>query len=333
MTPLSRPELAECVATATLAPSLHNSQPWQFAIRGEDVEIYADHRRQLDVLDPDGRELLVSVGAVVFTLRLAIRGAGRIPELDLLPDPDRPDLVARVRPGRGAPVPESVRELLGAVARRHTNRKPFRPGAVPAEVIEELSAAARHEDATFTIAGPVARTAIIGLGRVAEQRLRARGEYRAELRRWTRPDPARRDGIPPVAVGPWDALERMPVRDFGLLNPQPGRRAERFEAYPTIGVLSTGGDHPAAWLCAGQALQRVLLVATRRGLATTPISQPVEIPAVRSLLSDRASNRWAQMVVRLGYGERAPTTPRRPLAEVLPDRVCRGALTDPHLVD
>jgi hypothetical protein len=33
----------------------------------------------------------------------------------------------------------------------------------------------------------------------------------------------------------------------------------------TIGVLSTAGDHPAAWLCAGQALQRVLLVATRRG--------------------------------------------------------------------
>jgi nitroreductase len=320
MKPLSRSVLADCVATATLAPSLHNSQPWRFVIEGQDVEIFADQDRQLDVLDPDGRELLVSVGAVVFTLRLAIRGTGRIPELELLPDPGRPDLVARVRPGRGVPVSESVRELLAAAAQRHTNRKPFRPGVVPAEVVEELGAAARHEDATFTIAGPAARTAIIGLGRIAEQHLRARGEYRAELRRWTRPDPARRDGIPPIAFGPWDALERLPVRDFGLLDPQPGRRAERFEAYPTIGVLSTAGDHPAAWLCAGQALQRVLLVATRRGLATTPISQPVEIPAIRHLLSDRANGRWAQMVVRLGYGEPAPTTPRRPLAEVLPDR-------------
>jgi nitroreductase len=212
-----------------------------------------------------------------------------------------------------------VLELLGAVTRRHTNRSPFRSGVVPADVVEELSAAARHEDAMFSIAGPVARTAIIGLGRIAEQHLRSRGEYRAELRRWTRPDPGRRDGIPPVAIGPWDALERMPVRDFGLVHGQPTRRAERFEPHPTIGVLSTAGDHPAAWLSAGQALQRVLLVATRRGLATTPISQPVEIPAVRHLLSDGASDRWAQMVVRLGNGEPAPVTPRRPLAEVLPD--------------
>jgi hypothetical protein len=210
-----------------------------------------------------------------------------------------------------------VRELLAAVAQRHTNRRPFQPAVVPAEVIEELCAAAVHEGATFTIAGPVARTAIVGLGRIAEQRLHSHGGYRAELRRWTRPEPGRRDGIPPIAVGPWDALERMPVRDFGLMRPQPGRRAERFEPYPTIAVLTTAGDHPAAWLCAGQALQRVLLVATRRHLATTPISQPVEIPAIRHLLADPASGRWAHMVVRLGYGEPAPTTPRRPLAEVL----------------
>jgi hypothetical protein len=102
MTPLSRSVLADCVATATLAPSLHNSQPWQFVIEEQDVEIYADPDRQLEVLDPVGRELMISVGAVVFTLRLAIRGAGRIPELELLPDSDRPDLVARVRPGRVA---------------------------------------------------------------------------------------------------------------------------------------------------------------------------------------------------------------------------------------
>lgn len=236
-----------------------------------------------------------------------------------MPDPGRPDLVARVRPGPAAPASDTVRELLAAVSQRHTSRWPFRSAVVPAEVVEELGVAARHEGATFAVAGPVARTAIIGLARIAEQRLRSHGEYRAELMRWTRPDPGRRDGIPRMAVGPWDALERMPLRDFGLNHPQPNRRAERFEAYPTIAVLTTAGDHPAAWLCAGQALQRVLLVATRRHLATTPISQPVEVPAIRHLLSDRASGRWAQMVVRLGYGEPAPVTPRRPLAEVLLD--------------
>ena len=88
-------------------------------------------------------------------------------------------------------------------------------------------------------------------------------------------------------------------------------------AHPTIMVLATDGDEVRQWLAAGQALQRVLLAATRDGLATTPISQPVEIPAIRELLTDTRSGRRAQMVIRVGYGRPAPVTPRRPLAEVL----------------
>jgi hypothetical protein len=82
-------------------------------------------------------------------------------------------------------------------------------------------------------------------------------------------------------------------------------------------VLATGGDTRRHWVDAGQALQRVLLTATWLNLATTPISQPVEIPAVRRLLTDTRTGKWAQMVLRVGYGRPAATTPRRPLAEVL----------------
>jgi hypothetical protein len=94
--------LASCVRTAALAPSLHNSQPWRFRLVDGGVEVHADRTRQLEVLDPSGRELLVSVGAAVFTLRLAIRCEGRIPAVEIFPDPARPDLVALVRPGTPA---------------------------------------------------------------------------------------------------------------------------------------------------------------------------------------------------------------------------------------
>ena len=310
-----RQMLTRCVQTATLAPSLHNSQPWRFRITDDTVEVFADRRRRLDVLDPAGREMLISVGAAVFTLRLAIRHEGWIPDLAILPEPGDSDLVARVRPGRAAAPSARTEALAEAVARRHTNRRPFTPGVLPADVIEQLAEAAAHEGAAFTIAGAVSRDVILGLGRAAERQLRAQGGYRAELGRWTRRRPAHHDGVPPAAVGPWDALERLPMRDFGLLQPQPA--AEPFEAHPTIGVLATGGDAPIDWVRSGQALQRVLLAATRLSVATTPISQPVEIPAIRELLGDDSAGRWAQMVVRLGYGAPAAATPRRPLAEVL----------------
>jgi hypothetical protein len=194
---------------------------------------------------------------------------------------------------------------------------PFAHAVVPADVIEELTNAARFEHARLTVADPVSRNAILNLSQIADRELRARGRYRAELARWTLPGTARTDGVPSSAVGPWDALECMPLRDFGLLQPQLHRTTEPFEPYPTIVVLTTDGDTERHWVVAGQALQRVLLTATWRNLATTPVSQPVEIPAIRQLLTDTATGVWPQMVLRIGYGRPTAATPRRRLADVL----------------
>ena len=310
-------DLRQCVRLATAAPSLHNSQPWRFRVGAEHVDVFADPDRRLDVLDPAGRELLISVGAALFNLRIAIRGGGNVPALELFPGDADPDLVARVHAGRAELPGPAVERLVATIPRRHTNRWPFVSAVVPADVVEALTTAAGHEDARLTMAGATARTAILGLSQEADRQLRARGGYRAELARWTRPAGGRHDGIPPTAIGPWDALERLPVRDFGVLQPQLMRTSERFEPYPTIMILATAGDDRRHWVAAGQALQRVLLVATDLGLATTPISQPVEMPAVRSMLTDTGAGDWAQMILRLGYGRPATASGRRPLADVL----------------
>ena len=120
---------------------------------------------------------------------------------------------------------------------------------------------------------------------LAEDELARDHDYQAELAAWTMPG-ARFDGVPAYTHGPRPARDPAPVRDFG-------RREwdAPFEERPQLVVLTTPGDRPLDWLRAGQALQRVLLVATRLGLATTPISQPVEIPVVRQLLSDPAAGR------------------------------------------
>jgi hypothetical protein len=312
------PEILEgCVRSAITAPSLHNSQPWLFRIGDGVVDVYADWRRQLEVLDPTGRELLISIGAAVFTLGLALRGAGYRPEIGLFPDAGKPDLVARVNADRCSALKPAVRDLVAAIPRRHTNRYPFAASAVPADAIEHLIDAARQESATLAVADPVSRNTIIRLSQDADRRQRATGGYRAELARWTTHRTLHRDGVPPLAIGPWDALEIMPIRDFGLLQPHLARTAVEFEPDPTLVVLATAGDDRADWVRAGQALQRVLLTATWQNLATTPVSQPVEVPAVRRQLSDPARGVWAQMILRIGYGRPAATTPRRPLSDVL----------------
>jgi nitroreductase len=314
---LAQVDLTACVESAVAAPSIHNSQPWRFRIHDGGVDVLADWHRRLEVIDPSGRELVISVGAAVFNLRVAVRQRGRVPVLRLLPEPGEPDLLARVVAGRPVAPHAAVDALAAAIPRRHTNRRPFAKTLVPATVFEELAAAARLEGAALRLADPVSRGAILGLVRTADQRLRAQGVYRAELTEWTLATPGRRDGVPPQAFGPWDALEALPLRDFGLTQPQLRRRSERFEPYPTIAVLSTDGDTTAHWLRSGQALQRVLLTATVHGLATTPMSQPLEIPVLRELITDTRTGRWAQVILRLGYAQPTVPTPRRPLADVL----------------
>src|SRR6266568_7572636 len=84
------------LAAATAAPSLHNTQPWRFAVDGTRISLHADPNRQLRGVDPQGRQLLISCGAALFNLRLAAGYLGREPRVRLLPDPADPRLIARV---------------------------------------------------------------------------------------------------------------------------------------------------------------------------------------------------------------------------------------------
>src|SRR5271169_5461257 len=96
--PVTADEIARYVVSqAVWAPSVHNTQPWRFIADGQQISLHADVDRRLTVADPDGREMMISCGAALFNVRLALRALGYIPETSVRPDPDQPTLVAQVR--------------------------------------------------------------------------------------------------------------------------------------------------------------------------------------------------------------------------------------------
>jgi nitroreductase len=305
-----------CLEAAVAAPSIHNTQPWKFRLRGRAIDVFADFDRRLDAVDPRGRELLISVGAAVLNLRVAILAHGNQPLSRLFPSATEPHLVARVSPGPAVHPDHTVRALAQAIPRRRTNRRPFNGIPVPAGVLAELAAAAGAEGSTLVVADAVQRDWLLRLVHAADRRLAERPDYRAEIGRWTLADPARRDGIPPAALGPWSALELVPIRRFGPMRPGP-RRPTVFEPEPTLVVLHTSGDRPDSWVRAGQALERVMLTATVRRLACTPLTSPLEIPELRELVADRRRGGTAQAILRIGYGPSSAPAPRRPVSEVM----------------
>lgn len=317
--PLSATEVEYLLATAARAPSVHNTQPWRFRVQPSVIELYADPRRKLRV-DPAGREWRISCGAALFGLRLAVRSLGYLPRVELLPDPARPRLLARVSLGARAPMTTLERQMLEALPHRHTHRGPFAPGPLPAGLLAGLQHDALSEGATLALVDrAIAYQQLADLASAAGYAQDLNPAARAEIRRWTRrgDDPAR-DGVPAQAFpsGHRDQDGRLRQRDFDL-----GRDLGWLETSgppaAATAVLLTSRDAPADWLRAGQALHRLLAHAATRWVFASLHTQPLEIPAIRALIRDRLALPGApQMLLQLGLSHSTQPTARRPTAEV-----------------
>ncbi|GHG11148.1 Acg family FMN-binding oxidoreductase [Streptomyces albogriseolus] len=313
------------VAEATLAPSMHNAQPWRFRfLTGERLLLlYADQERAMPRSDPGDRALHIGCGAALLNMRVAAAHAGLAPDVRLLPEPQDPLLLAAVRltEQTGRARDDELARLHAAIRQRHTSRHPFAERDVPEDVRTMLRDAAARESATLLFPGAWHAETVLDLIRDAESRDVMDADAREDLIRWTRlgaeADTAV-DGVPEYAFGPRKRDGRAPVRDFAGRRPVADRGTTTFEYTPHLALLSTSGDGPADWLRAGQALERVLLEATLADLATSLTSHALETPDLRLLVRDPGSGTGqVQMVLRIGYGPRGPATPRRPVSDVL----------------
>jgi hypothetical protein len=100
--------------------------------------------------------MIISCGAALFGLRLAIRSLGCQPETDLFPEPGQLRLLARVRAGCPAPMTPDERAMLQAVPHRHTHRGAFEPGPRPGGLLDQLrdDAEAEGKSPTFPCSSP-----------------------------------------------------------------------------------------------------------------------------------------------------------------------------------
>jgi hypothetical protein len=325
------------VARAVWAPSVHNTQPWRFtADGGPRVSLHADAGRRLAIADPDGREMMISCGAALFTVRLALRSLGYIPETRVLPDPVQPDLVAHVSWPERAPADEFERRLSGHVLTRRTHRGAFDPEPLPPDTLAALRDAAAREGAALRIVADDGRRAALAAAvQTAEHQLRRDGERLRELARWTpAPGSARCDGVPATSY-PARAERTQPYfpsRDFSRghgWGVPPISPATSHRAAGVAGLLTTTSDSPADWVNAGQALQRILLTASVCGAAVALHSQPLELPWMREFLrTELGDGACPHLVLRIGLVTQVALSVRRDPGDVLfpagDDRADRG---------
>ncbi len=315
--------LAFAARYAVLAPSSHNTQPWRFQIRDDAVELSADRTRALTAIDPVGRELVISCGAALFHLRMALRHFGYEAPAELLPESANSDLLARVTLGAWRAPTREEDELFHAIITRRTYRKRFEPIVVPPELIAAMQREAALGGARLhVISDEHMKAQLADLIAQADCIQFADKSFRRELAAWVRDNfsPAR-DGIPGYALGLNEATavaEPMIVRGFDVGRLQASWDHNLADAAPVLVVLGTVGDTTEDWIKAGQAMARVLLRACANGVYASFLSQPIEVAELRPRVREALGmEEIPQLLLRMGYATQGRPTPRRTVEEVV----------------
>jgi len=308
---------------AVLAPSGRNTQPWLFRVAEDKIFLYADRTRALPVIDPDDRELVMSCGAALFQLRLALRRFSFSERIELLPDHDDENLLACIQVTEGYDPSAEERRLFEAIPRRHINRMRFEDRDIPASLVDSLREAARAEGCWLhTIDGEDARAAVADLIGAADRIQGSDPDFRREHATFVHFNRSRaEDGMPGYVYGLGDvasAFGPLLMRSFDWGEGQSAKDRELAEGSPVLALLGSDADDLRSRLVAGQALARVLLHACAEDVSVSFLNQPIQRPALRQRLAEILDlEGFPQIILRMGYGPEARPTPRRPVRDVL----------------
>ena len=330
------------VSAGILGASPHNTQPWRFALSRYGVDVFEVSERALGAMDPFGRERMLGLGAAVHNMALASTGIDRRAAVTLLPDAANPQHVATIELG-----PEGERTvphpLLAAIGHRHTDRGPYRGGAVTDKALATLAGAARTDAVRIALfpAGSARGERFGALTIDATAAIVADADMMAASHAWfrhSRRDQDRMmDGLSVATSGasPWLAAAAAILPEQSAASE--GRywlAGTRDSAVPTASafglILVPDLADRRAMLLAGAAWQRLHLLATALGLAVQPLNQlPEMIDRQRQL---RQSPRFAlgtdallddpvwrpTFAFRIGHPvSAAAPSPRRPVSAVI----------------
>ncbi|WP_431232579.1 Acg family FMN-binding oxidoreductase [Mycolicibacterium psychrotolerans] len=313
--------IANAVELACRAPSVHNSQPWRWVAQGPSLKLFLDAGRVPHATDLSGREAVISCGAVLDHLRVAVAAAGWQAIIARFPNPNVPGHLATIDFSAMEFVTDAVRSRADAILARRTDRLPLGPPPDWASFESVLRSTVDTDRVTIRVLPDSVRSQLAQASRLTESLRRYDASYHAELSWWTAPYEVS-DGVPHSSLLSVTERDRVDVARVFPGTEHADRRPEVDHDRSTIVVLSTFGDSRRDALECGEVLSDVLLEATLAGLATCTLTHMTELEAsrdvVRALTGDQDD---PQLLIRVGLapaiGPSPPATPRRPLSDVL----------------
>jgi len=316
------------VGAAVLAPSHWNTQPWRLEVNGTSLRLLADASRALPINDPERLGMMLSLGAALENLLVALRSYGFRPVVTYFPSGEKAPVVANVSWTRGEG--RRDRDLFAAIPERRTNRRTYDGRALFMQNRAALEALVPQDLNLHWIddRDRIRQVADLAHDAIHDRILEARAQ--TECYAWTRfgDDEARERGDG-VTI---DDLElNGPARWLAGRSLHPGSRflglgagsaakqtREQVRSAGGLALLTAPRGAEATWVAAGQTYERLALRATHLGIAHQPIHDPIERLKYRGDVA-RAFGAIGEpplMLLRFGHAKRPKPSMRRGVALV-----------------
>jgi nitroreductase len=308
------------VRSACRAPSLHNSQPWQWVFSRGQLQLFLDPSRVMTT-DQSAREALIGCGAALDHLRVAMAAAGWEAKVVRFPSTTNSNYLASIDFTPLTFVTDRDRRRADAIWARHTDRLPFSAVTGWDSVEPIVRASGKRGPVHVDVLPEEMHPELAKAAEIADSLRLYNTTYQDELHWWTAPF-EQSEGIPYSALVSAAEGDRVAIeRTFPPFR-RPERRLEVPEDNATIILLSTDEDQRVDALATGEALSAVLLEATMVGLATCPVTHITEVHVKRDLIRSLLDHDVIpQVLIRVGVvpvtEKAASPTPRRALSEVL----------------
>ena len=309
------------VAQAVKAPSGHNTQPWRFRQNESAVEVYPDFDRRLPVVDPDDRELFVSLGCATENLCLAAQNIGYESSVAV-----GDTGVIAVALTEGADVKSNP--LFEQIDLRQTNRSIYTGEEIALDALRKLQSVCSEKGISIHYYARQTKQfndieQYVLQGNTRQMQNEA---FKAELKSWMRFNKKHQDqtldGLSYAVFGAPNVPRWMaePIMSMAI-NAKTQNKADRekIDSASHLVLFTTRENSRREWVDLGRTLQRFLLTATELGISHAYLNQPneeAEIVAEMAKTLD-LDGEYPTVLLRVGYGEQQAYSKRRPIGDII----------------
>ena len=301
---------------AILAPSGHNTQPWQFSVSDGALQLSINPARHLPFSGKLAAEPQVSLGACLESLRLAARGFGYELTITYQFKNDRIALIALGARTSAEP------SLLQAIVERTSNRNPFDHHNLSLDLLKKITSSDLEDVAVRLVSTRADINFLADQTAQATRTIMTDSRFRFELSKWVRNNITKQyDGMPAFAQGmptPPSLIARHIIKNIDISGSQAKIDGDRVINSADIVLILIKEPSNQAFVNAGRLYDQICVLAQQHGIASSGVGAAVIDLGTKAAICEHFKlDQQPLALIRLGMPiKSARHTPRWPLSKV-----------------